>query len=333
MSIGSCPCCGFSAEFRSVPYDRNPNEDKWTYNCFAGKSLAACPSCGSYFTREILSDNELNEFYGNLYQGRSVAALDLTDRYEFTPRFFSQALFLKTQVNLHDGIRILEIGPNQVSALPAMSLFCKPAYYYFEQYEFPIIEHYGGERLGPYFPREYIDGQAKAGKFDLVLMSHSLEHVNPSGLHDTIKSIHAVLEDGGHLFIEVPDQINGAKPPPHTLFFTIEGLKALLESEGFRVTGMQSIDDRPSGQHALAPSGERAVRTGEPFLAMIIRKSFGLCSRITRKGIGLFSRNPSMMQSLRPILLRQELQERLKKLGVPYSQIPYLRVVAKKISD
>ncbi len=322
MNIEQCPCCGCTAEFRSAPYDRNPSEHKWTYNCFKGKSLAACPSCGSYFTKENISDNELNEFYSSLYQGTSVAAMDESGLYEFYPRFFSQALFLKTHVDLFDGIRILEIGPNQVSALPAISLFCKPTYCYFEQYEFPVIKHFGGKWLGHYFSQDYIDSQTKVDKFDLVVMSHSLEHVNPGNLHNTIKSLYAVLENNGHLFIEVPDQIIGDKPPPHTLFFTIEGLRALLESEGFHVTGLQSIDGKASGQHALAPSKGETVKISRSFLLRFILRSIGLCSKI-----------PFMVRLLRPALLRLVLKDKIKELGVPYSHIPYLRMVAKKTSN
>lgn len=331
MNIEQCPCCGHAAEFRSVPYDRNPSEHKWTYNCFTGKSLAACPACGSFFTRDNISDKELSEFYGSLYRGTSAEPVDATGLYEFYPRFFSQALFLTTQINLQDGMRILEIGPNQVSALPAISLFCSPAYCYFEQYEFPVIKQYGGKWLGQYFSQEYIDKQAREDKFDLVLMSHSLEHVNPSSLHDTIRSLHAVLENNGHLFIEVPDQINGAKPPPHTLFFTIEGLIALLEGEGFRITGMQAIDGGVPQRYAHAQQGNVAGGNSS-LLLRLYQKGIRFLARLLQRFIHWSANSYFMLKFFRPTVLRLILQDKLKELEVPYSPMPYLRVVARKVS-
>jgi SAM-dependent methyltransferase len=324
MKIEKCPCCGCVAEFHSVPYDKNPSEDKWAVNCFKDKTIASCPSCGTWFTKEALLDSELNAFYSSLYQGTSTAKANLSSLYEFYPRFFSQTLFLKTHVNLFDGIRILEIGPNQVSALPAISLFCKPKYCYFDQLEFPIIKKFGGKRLGQYFSQEYFESNTKADKFDLVIMSHSLEHINPVNLRDTIKNLHAALKLNGHLFIEVPDQIKGKKPPPHTLFFTIEGLKILLESEGFRATGLQSIegkssvDAKTSNRGGVLQATENTNGKNGLTLSQFVRKSTGLILK------------PFMLRFMRPVYIRLILKNGIKETGVPYSDIAYLRMVAKK---
>jgi SAM-dependent methyltransferase len=324
MKIVKCPCCGCVAKFHSVPYDKNPSEDKWTVNCFKDKAIAACPFCGTWFTEEVLLDSELNAFYSSLYQGTSTARVNLSSLYEFYPRFFSQALFLKSHVDLFDGIRILEIGPNQVSALPAVSLFCQPSYCYFEQHEYPVIKYFGGKRLGQYFSQEYFESNTKTDKFDLVIMSHSLEHINPVNLRDTIKNLHAALKHNGHLFIEVPDQIKGKKPPPHTLFFTIGGLKILLESEGFRVTGLQSIEGKSSVDAKASNQAGVLQETGNTN-----GKNGLTLSQFVRKSTGLLLK-PFMLRFLRPVYIRLILKSKIKKIGVPYSDIAYLRVVAKK---
>ena len=154
MMVEKCPCCGNENGFNSVPYDVNPSEHKWSYNCFSDKSLSVCAVCGTYFTREIILDDELNEFYSNIFDGQEDVGFNPLDKFEFTPRFLSQVLFLKTHLELFDGIKVLEIGPNSTGVLPTLLLFCKPLYYYFEQSEYPAITYFGGKRLGEYYSQD-----------------------------------------------------------------------------------------------------------------------------------------------------------------------------------
>jgi len=76
--------------------------------------------------------------------------------------------------------------------------------------------------------------QAKEEPFDLIVMSHVLEHVsNPiQFISETTQN----LRKGGALFIEVPCRDWEHKPidEPHLLFFDKEPMKRLLENQGFR---------------------------------------------------------------------------------------------------
>lgn len=314
-----CPCCGNAEQLTTTAYDKNPGEEQWSYNCFADKTLSSCPTCGSFFTREALKEEELNQFYNSLYSEIDSGSVKINRLHEFNPRYFSQVLYLNSHVDLFDGIRILEIGPNQVSALPSYSLFCQPVFCYFEQYEFPIIQHFGGKKLGEYFSKRYIENQNNADKFDVIHMSHSLEHINPSSLSDVISSIHTALKDKGALFIEVPDQLAGVKPPPHTLFFSLKGLTVLLEKAGFKITGLQTVASPISQQAA------QHINNGQ------IKKRT-LLSLLTKCAIGVGNRIPLLMRCCRPLFQRLALVDQMQALRVPYSEISYLRIVAKKIS-
>jgi len=71
-----------------------------------------------------------------------------------------------------------------------------------------------------------------AEKFDLVIMSHVLEHIpNP------LEYLKKVRKFGGHLFIEVPngDDEFKANTYPHVLFFNEKSLWIMLQKAGFKV--------------------------------------------------------------------------------------------------
>lgn len=73
------------------------------------------------------------------------------------------------------------------------------------------------------------------GSFDLIWASHILEHYpDPDFL---LGRLRAMMAPNGIGFIEIPFLDNEFKPDlaPHLLFFTLEGLRALLARNGFQV--------------------------------------------------------------------------------------------------
>jgi len=153
MKIKSCPICN-GTKLNSTNYTLNPNQNFWNFDCFKGKTLSTCEKCNFTFTAEVFEKESLSKFYNSLYTGSTVSSFKRTENYEFTPRFFSHLKFLETNIDLIDGMNVLEIGPNEVGMIPTFKLFCNPNYYYFDQLEFPIINYFGGKRLGKYFSKK-----------------------------------------------------------------------------------------------------------------------------------------------------------------------------------
>jgi 2-polyprenyl-3-methyl-5-hydroxy-6-metoxy-1,4-benzoquinol methylase len=97
---------------------------------------------------------------------------------------------------------------------------------------------------------EQIPDQIKERSFDIVLMSHVLEHcIDP---HAAIKNVRAILRPGGCVIIEVPN--NDSKGfskfgpnwpwsdiPRHINFFTERSLNDLLRTYGFKKSSVRYV--------------------------------------------------------------------------------------------
>jgi hypothetical protein len=317
-SLERCIFCLHPGPFAMQAYGGKDEPAHWPKtHCFQGKQVALCPGCGGGFVHPAMSDAEISAFYSAVYAGRQHSGSAERERlHELTERFLSQALYLKSFIDLRDGLRVLEFGPNVVSALPALSLFCAPDYRYFDQVESPIIASYGGRRLGPYASGAEVLRQVGADGLDLVYGSHSLEHVNPASLDELFAGLSAVTAPGGHMFFEVPDDLAiQLLWVPHTLFFTRESLARLLERHGFEIVhaGRWGTAKAATPLHYSPHSA-----TPKPSFKGALRR--------------ILLNLPVLGPALRRQSLQRGLMAALKRIRTPYEATPYFRVVARKVA-
>lgn len=325
--LDRCVFCLSRGPFSRIDYSPRDLPREWpSDHCFVGKTLAECGECGGAFLHQVVSEAELDSFYSAVYATRKVRKpAPVQELHELNARFLSQALYLKTFIQLRDGMQVLELGPNVVSALPALSLFCRPEYYYFDQVESPVIAHYGGQRLGSYGTGASIVGALGKERVDLVYASHSLEHVNPTGLDELLNGISAALKPGGFFFFEVPDDLSTRVVVfPHTLFFTYASIDRLLRRHGLVVSNLSRWGAPRVGHNDAEPLG--AWR--EPLPAA---QSSG--ARLKRSFRSLLLRTPIVGKLTRSLLLQRALLRALKRMPTPYDQsVPFFRVIARKES-
>ena len=109
----------------------------------------------------------------------------------------------------------------------------------------------------------------EAGQFDVVLLSHVLEHVQD--LAGALSQIRSVLRPGGMLYLEVPDATRYAEflaapyqefNTEHINHFSVVALQNLLSRSGFAITeaGRKTI---PSPPAALYPAAFALARLTE----------------------------------------------------------------------
>jgi hypothetical protein len=240
MKIVACPVCD-SDQLSAFSYKKNKSQDNWSYDCFKDKKLSQCVECSFAFTSETFEEGSLSKYYNTLYSGVKLNKFKPSQNYEFIARSHSHANFIKTNIDLTDDINILEIGPNEHGMIPSFSLFCKPNYFYYEQLEFPVINYFGGHKVGDYFDKQAASELGPEKKMDLIVLSHSLEHFEPMSLGESVEAMKIALKVNGHVSIEVPLETVVDMQPPHTVLFSVNNMSVLLEKHGFNIVSTQCI--------------------------------------------------------------------------------------------
>ena len=200
----NCLVCGQDAlqeieAFRSLP--------RVTSDCKpypSGGRLLACESCGGI---QKLADADWFREIDEIYGGYEIYKLsDGDEQLIFTdagpvPRSQRLVDFLKQTGELQESGRLIDIGCGNGAALARYSR------------ALPKWELYGSELSGRALPElrslpNFVDLYCMPigdipGKFELVSMIHSLEHMPSPGkaLEDVVR----LLGKGGKLFVEVPD--------------------------------------------------------------------------------------------------------------------------------
>ncbi len=317
-----CPVCDASTnDAMEYPYHRNEANIHLprSSSCFDGTSVFVCQSCKTGFTAQVLKNEEIDSYYAKMYESITQEAkksLAHTAFPELNARFLSQCFFLKSFVDLKDGIKILEIGSSSAGALPALSLFCRPRYFYFDNIESKIIKSYGGERLGNFATEAELRKKIPPASIDLIYMSHSLEHINPIELGSFLSAIVKILTPGGVFFAEVPDELPAEGETsfmaPHTLFFNASSLEKLFSRFG--------LTPKIISQFGVPTAKTHAAILQAPCEGHNVRRSLKL--RAIESAVG--------RKIVRWVLYDRLVRGAFRNLRTPYSPIPYLRIIGVK---
>lgn len=307
MRIYNCPICNEN-EFTYMDYLKAPSQDDWTFDCFKNKTLSTCKNCNFTFTTQLFEEGSLSKFYNNLYSDSKLEPFKAYENYEFSSRSFSHVNFIKTNIDLRDNMNILEIGPNQNGMIASFRLYCKPNYFYYEQLDFPVLNHYGGLRLGEYFSKKAISSLEPDKKMDLIVLSHVFEHFEPQHLNRDVEAIKFALKLNGCVSIEVPLQTFDSMHGPHTQFFNVKNMSLLFEKHGFEIVASQSI------RKSIGKTKNKPVNNSF--------RSSRLPVRFIKKIISLLSN-----RKIRLMLLKSMYEKRLKVL---YDGRSYMRLLVQK---
>jgi SAM-dependent methyltransferase len=226
MCIDRCPVCSSDISKRIAPY-------RYSHPIFERAWRCECTACGMVFASPMPSSSAVqnynSSYFENAHGGLSSARIPLA--------FFSAIARLRVshvQTFLRregqDVKRILEIGPGK-GDFARIWLSRNPGTEYFAL-ESDVTCHEILGKMGVQVV-SLPDIKRQAGGFDLVVMSHVLEHVvDPV---EVLGDVYSVLRRGGVVFAEVPCLDFAFKPvdEPHVLFFDKKSLWYLLKRTGF----------------------------------------------------------------------------------------------------
>ena len=222
----TCPICGsFDFEFKGVYRGAHP--------AFIGMKRAHCKTCKMVFADPMPSDSALAEFNASYFtcaHGGKPQSRTATAFFSGIARLrmaYLEPYLAEHEINVS---RVLELGPGP--GFFARNWLKKHPNTIFNAIETDSSCHDSLKEIGVRLV-DPAERQAKEEPFDVIVMSHVLEHV--SSPIQFISEATQNLRKGGALFIEVPCRDWEHKPidEPHLLFFDKEPMKRLLGNQGF----------------------------------------------------------------------------------------------------
>lgn len=213
------------------------------FSDFEDLLIYVCPNCGLGQSSPPIPSDRLSDFYSNHYRRRdSPFHLDfqsLRASIRQSPRAVAQISLLSMFRDLVSGSRVLDIGAgaghtfatlNQVRndlELFAIEPARDAANFYSEQFGVTSFQSLSEARL-------------KNQSFDVVIMSHVLEHFNLDDVLPFLEELASYVSEEGLLLVEVPHEdyreevvIRKVRNTPHLTFFTKSSLEICLTRAGY----------------------------------------------------------------------------------------------------
>ena len=255
--------------------------------------IIKCNSCGYGHYEHQISADDLETYYKSVYwQAEGLALTDNESEFPFLDddRANGQYIFVQDELQRMseaESFNILEIGAG--SALTSRMVQYKhptaildvvePGYGWNKYYRDHAIN-----KVENYFPFQ------SAKKYSYIHTSHWLEHV--LDLYQVIKSMRAILQEGGLIFVEVPNCTEDywaldVGDTPHIHFFTEIALINLFRDHHFEMvkscavgfTNKRSLEQRKGGKLSSGACNEARMsvrysisRPGGESLRILFRK-------------------------------------------------------------
>ena len=214
--VKACPVCGGEFSPTHIVFsDKHHPETLHYYKCL---------TCGLYALSPRFTDAYTKEYYSGEYRGE-VNPLHITDKLQHLTRARTQ---MELAGHLFAGKTMLELG-------------CSSGYLLneFKERGFKVVGVDPDALIEEdKFTRWYADiSEVPHKKFDVIAMSHMLEHVNhPREFLETLVKHYA--KHGTRVMIDVPNQPEcfplGVYRPHHPLAFDIHSLSYLMEAVGIK---------------------------------------------------------------------------------------------------
>jgi SAM-dependent methyltransferase len=171
-----------------------------------------------------------------------------TTNYNFNTRYLSQILLAKLFTNeTNKSLKVLEIGsgPGHLFRM-AQKLKLNWSSYSYEPDKFSTKCL---RKLGVMVYDESFTAETKSqNTFDLIFLSHFLEHYNYTDFSQVLYRIKKMLTQGGRILIEVPNSPKGyftlrGNDSPHLTFWTKKSLEMTLIKMGFKILFIDTVSE------------------------------------------------------------------------------------------
>jgi len=278
-----CQICLRPSSFRRVDYLKSPAIPDEKLGVFRDAHVEICDLCNTGLVSDNVSSADLADFYKNLYLGHDASSRSIRDRLSNPISIYSrsanQFISFFRSIDIQNK-RVAEVGPNVVGWSKICKILQAQSYAYFDALRSKEIEKSGGEYLG------FLDFKSlsaiESESYDMLILSHSLEHMLPKNVVEYVAQFRRILAPEGILFVEIPLELSFHDLrliPPHTLYFTEEGLRSFLESNGFEICDYAISKRRHVGEvarTATSPVFSRLLKLASRYLFAMFPRQFAL---------------------------------------------------------
>lgn len=253
-----CPICD-SQKVEKLQYI---NEDysfltQKNKNIFINLNIHSCQACGFSYAYPFIQSELLDEFYENEYSSEGGPHFEIYDignhkwKNYFNSRVTAQFMLAAQYIDLHKIKNFLDIGCGHGVSFDFLNNMKSKAKYYAME---------GGKKYQKRLNElnvNIIDWNNDSlcidkkydNFFDLILISHVLEHFNAETFKSVLTNINKYLKSGGALICEVPNDdssynlLESINHAPHLIFFSQKSLFKVINDCGFKVKYISSVGD------------------------------------------------------------------------------------------
>lgn len=206
--------------------------------------IEICNHCGFGFATPFRSIQEMGDFYANHYRAPGAQhkfhALKSARR-QPSLRCLSQWLLVLPFIDRSKIVSVLEIGAGGAASVEMSRLLGVSSNYSAVEPDKFSATDLRKARVEVIEDSFHSNTQIPEASYDMVLLSHVLEHYAGSELSGIIGKLHLILKSKGMILVEVPNcpmgdfGVDRLSDSPHLSFFTRESLARLLSDNGFEI--------------------------------------------------------------------------------------------------
>lgn len=267
MNIDTCFICE-SKNLIRIEYLNNDFkflEEKGN-DIFKDLNIYVCKNCGFGYAYPFINEDKLSMFYdkdysakgGPHYSFKRQYALNKKKKFNkfFIPRrALAQLMLASNFISLRKEVKsFLDIGASNGASFHAIrKLDCNPECFAIEKGKYEIKRLIADDIHVINKFDECLTLEAKYDNyFDLVLMSHVLEHFNANKIHGILRNIDKILNDQGVFICEVPSDDfrepgeNRNNHAPHLSFFSKKSIEIIFNKLGLEISFIGNVG-KPKG--------------------------------------------------------------------------------------
>lgn len=260
MQVTPHKCLVCNNEVKQLPYLNEHFRflDISGRNIFKDLTILGCDYCGFAYAFPFLGEVDLDRFYKDDYGAEGGPHYEFIEikTYEWVKhvntRFFSQLLLASQYIDFSSVNNMLDVGANVGESFATIrKMGYNPACFALEKGSSlnDRLKELGVTVLTAKDGHLSLD-ETYNNKFDLIIISHVLEHFSGDQLYGVLVNLRKYLSEKGVMVCEIPNDdcrirhLGGMNSAPHLCFFSMSSLENMFTAAGFTIKYANTVGEK-----------------------------------------------------------------------------------------